>query len=452
MSHSHRSITRRHFLKSAALTAAGLAGAPYIRNSHSAGRLSIGAWEHWLPAVNTALRGIVEDWGRKNRVQTGIDFIPSTDFKGLLTGYSEARARTGHDIFDLPTWQTVELQHSLEPVDDVIEQLVRKQGPFNPDAEYLGRHGGIWRSVPGPAGSRTYPMVSRLDYFKRFAGVDLKRIFPPGLNRDPFLVTSWNERAFLAAAEKLHRAGHPIGNPIGSSDASQAWLGALFRSFGATLMERGGKVTVDSGETRQALEYLTRLTALMPPEIYAWDEAATIRWLGSGKGAAISYPPRAWRAAMAQRPEVAAQLWHHDNPSGPKGRFRGSMPRMWGVWNFARNIPAAKALLLHLSQREQAARLIAASQGYDAPLHRAHYHNPVWVNTGPPRGGLYNYPTRGDEIPMVSGWPAPAAIAARAYKDSLIPNLVARVTLGGEPFDDAIAWAAEELEGYRLDG
>ena len=48
---------------------------------------------------------------------------------------------------------------------------------------------------------------------------------------------------------------------------------------------------------------------------------------------------------------------------------------------------------------------------------------------------------------MTDGYPAPPEIAARISMQRIVPNLVARVTQGGETFDDAIGWAANELEG-----
>jgi hypothetical protein len=72
----------------------------------------------------------------------------------------------------------------------------------------------------------------------------------------------------------------------------------------------------------------------------------------------------------------------------------------------------------------------------------------VWEEEEPPQGGLYNYPSRGDEQIIVAGYPAPPDVAALIYNEGLIPNLVARVTQTGESPDDAIAWAEDELAGY----
>jgi hypothetical protein len=40
--------------------------------------------------------------------------------------------------------------------------------------------------------------------------------------------------------------------------------------------------------------------------------------------------------------------------SGPKRRFAPFLPYFWGIWNFSKNIPAAKSLLVHLSTRSAA--------------------------------------------------------------------------------------------------
>jgi hypothetical protein len=292
-------------------------------------------------------------------------------------------------------------------------------------------------------------MVSRLDYFKRYAGVDLRKIFPNSPNRDARLVDEWNYDNFLVHCQKLFKAGHAFGNPIGPTSDSQDWLCPLFASFGAYPMDAKGEITIDTDATRMALEYMKKLTAAMPPDVYAWDDAGNNRWLVSGKGSAIQNPPSAWTVAKRDRPEVAAQIWHHDVPKGPKGRHRGALPRHMGVWNFANNKSAAKDLILHMLDKDSAYRLITASQGYDIPQTISYRKHPIWVDIGPPKGGQYNYPLRGDETIMVGGFPAPPRMAALIYTQALIPTLVAKVTAGGESMDSAIKWAINELEGYQ---
>ena len=440
--------SRRKFLKTTALATGATLAAPYIKSGYSAGKLELGLWDHWVPGANDVMTQLCQAWGEQNNVEVQLDYITSIGFKNQVTAAAEARAKTGHDIFALPTWDVTIHRESLEPVDDLIEEVIKANGPFTDTAAYLCQHDGGWRAVIAPTGSHTYPMVSRLDLFKQHAGIDLLELFPAGQRDQAKVDAEWTYANFLEAAQKLHAAGHPYGNPIGPTSDSQDWLGPLFLSFGSEMVSANGDITIDSDGTRAALDYMKQLTQYMPPDIYAWDDAGNNRWIISGNGACIQNPPSAWTVAVRDQPEVGAQLWHHDTPSGPSGRFRGALPYSWGIWNFSDNITAAKDLLLHLEQREQISKLLEASRGYDMPLQPALYDHPVWATEGPPEGTNYNYPHRGDEQIIVAGYPAPPPVAAQIYSQALIPNMVARVTQGGESVDDAIFWAAEEAEGY----
>jgi hypothetical protein len=240
----------------------------------------------------------------------------------------------------------------------------------------------------------------------------------------------------------------PFGNPMTQCSDSQDWIGPLFASFGSIPVNAKGDITIDSDETRTCLEFMKKLTAVMPADIYAWDDASNNRWIISGKGSCIQNPPSAWRVAARDQPKIASQIWHHDTPAGPKGSFRGSLPRMQGVWNFSKNKSAGKDLVLHLQQKEQMDKLIAASEGFDIPLTKSFNKHPVWKEAQPPKGSLYNYPVQGDEFQMVCGFPAPIGIAANIYAQGLLPNLVAKVTQENLSLDDAIKWAEDELEGF----
>jgi hypothetical protein len=443
-----KKMTRRQFLATTAATTVAMSVGPWVRTSHSAGKLSVFLWDHWIPGANDVSRKLIMDWGKKNSVDVTIDYVTSRGDKNLITLAAESRAKTGHDIADFPTLYTALYNDDLEPMDDVVKQITDAYGDVTPDAKYSGMVDGTWYSAPGPIGTHLYPMVSRLDLWKEHAGIDLKKIFPIGPDRDPALVKSWNYDNFLEGCKKLHAAGFPFGNPLGSTSDAQDWTGALFASFGSYPVNEKGDITFDSDETREALEYMKKLTQYMPREIYAWDDGSNNTWIISGRGSAIQNPPSAWRVAVRDQIQTASKLWHHDTPAGPKGRFRGSLTRMMGLWKFSKNKSAAKDLIVHLLQKEQQDHLIAAAIGYDIPLIASFNKHPVWKYTGPPDGTLYNYPVQGDEVQMICGYPAPATISAALYDQALFPNTVAKVTQEGKSFDDAINWAINELEGF----
>ena len=160
--------SRRKFLKTVAAAGAVTFAAPYVKTSHSAGKLSMGVWDHWIPGTNEALQDILEKWGAANGVDVTVDFITSQGNKILLTAQAESRAKTGHDIYLHGIWMPTMFAHRLEPVDDVVTDIISSEGPLVPLAEYLAKVDGVWRASPSPVGSQTHGMISRLDLYKEF--------------------------------------------------------------------------------------------------------------------------------------------------------------------------------------------------------------------------------------------------------------------------------------------
>jgi ABC-type glycerol-3-phosphate transport system substrate-binding protein len=441
-------ITRRTVLKQAALASASILAAPYVRTSYAAGKLTLGCWDHWVPGANDTLTKLCNEWGAKNSVDVHIDYITSQGDKDLLTASAEAQARTGHDLMSHRAWQIAVHRRVLEPLDDVVKNLIGKYGPISQVSEYLAKHDGVWRGVPTTVGSQVKPCCSRIDLYKQHCDVDLTKIFPANDSRDQKLVDSWNWDLYLRTAEQLHKAGFPVGLPMGQTSDAVDWVGALFRSYGSMMIDEKDNIKVNSDETRAALEYMKKLMPLNPPEVYAWDDAGNNRWLISGKGSSIMNPPSAWSVAKRDNPKVAENCWTHDMPRGPKGRYVGQLPFFYGVWSFSPNKSAAKDLLLYISEKEAARQLVAASNGYDLPSFKSFYDFDTWKKVEPPVGTVYNYPPRGDEQTSITGFPARPDVASQIYNQAVQTVMVSKVTQGGEPVDKVIKWAETELEGF----
>jgi ABC-type glycerol-3-phosphate transport system substrate-binding protein len=434
-------LTRRKVLRNAALGTASLISAPYVRAQYAAGKLQIGAWDHRVPGANEMLTTLCGAWAQLNHVEVEIDFLTSTQ-----TASAEAQARSGHDIIAHPTWQVVLHRHMLEPVDDIVADLINSYGPMSLAATYLAASDGVWRAVPATMGSVVKPCCSRLDLYKQHCGLDLAKVFPADDDRDQVLVDGWTWELYLKTAEQLFNAGLPVGLPMGQFSDAVDWVGALFRSFGAVLVDDQGVIKVDSEEIRAALEFAKKLMAFTPAGAYAWDDASNNRFLISGKGSSIINPPSAWISAVSENLEVAEQCWTHDMPRGPRGRFVAEAPFFYGIWNFTSNKAAAKSLLAFISKREQAGQLVAAANGGDIPPFASFYDFDTWQKVGPPPGTLYNYPPRGDTVATVTGWPARPDVALQIFNQALQPTMVAKVTRNQQSIDSVIAWATRRLE------
>ena len=439
---------RRRFLAATAAASAATVVAPFVRTSHAAGTLSVGFWDHWVPGANDVLTRLCNEWAAKEKVDLKIDYITSQGGKILLTIASEAQAKSGHDILALPTWYAAAQARNLEPVDDVMGPLIAQLGKPVAVVEYLGKQNGHWLAVPATPGSQSKIPCGRIDLFKQHVGLDLTRMYPSGAPPDKALAEKWTWDTFLMAAEKCFKAGYPFGLGLGQTSDSVDWAGALFASYGAELVDAKGKITVNSDATKQVLEYARRLVKFLPLDVFAWDDASNNKWLISGKGALIMNPPSAWAVAKRDNPKVAEQLWTFPSPKGPKGRYDPGLPFFWGIWKFSNNKPAAKSLLTYLSRRPAIEALVNASGGYDIPGFSGLRDFKIWAEQGPPKGTIYHYPARDDQIVSISAAPAPTAIGSQIYAQATVTKMIAKCTQGGESIDKAIAWAASELEGF----
>ncbi len=441
-------VTRRSVLKTAALGSTAVLAAPYVHGAYAAGRLTLGCWDHWVPGANNALTKLCTEWGEKNKVEVHIDYITSQGEKDKLTAAAEAQARAGHDIMSHRDWNIRIHEQVLEPLNDVVDALIKEHGPISPVTEYLAKIKGTWRGIPTTVGSQVKPCCSRFDLYKEHAGIDVRDLFPADEAKyDKAKTDTWTWDLYLKTAEQLYKAGYPVGLPMGQASDAVDWVGALFNSFGVVMVDAKDNIKINSDETRQAMEYLKKLMAVNPPEVYAWDDAGNNRWLISGKGSSIMNPPSAWAVAKRDNPDVAKNVWHHGMPIGPKGRFVGQLPQFYGLWSFSKNKSAAKDLLHYISQRSSVAQLVEASYGYDLPSFKSLYDLDTWKKVEPPLGTAYSYPPRGDELTSVFGAPARAEVGAQMYNQAINTVMVAKLTQGNEKIDDVIKWAEKELEG-----
>jgi ABC-type glycerol-3-phosphate transport system substrate-binding protein len=443
-----RRIARRRLITGTAAASAAFVAAPFVRGARAAGKLTLAMWDHWVPNANDATTALVNEWAEKEKVEVKIDYITSNGNKLLLTQAAESQARSGHDIIALSTWLPSRYAEQLVPMDDVMTPLIAQNGAVNATVEYLGHLKGRWVAVPATVGSQIKGPCSRIDYLKKFAGIDMQAMYPAGA---PPKADGWTFDAFLKAAEDCNKGGHPFGIGLGTTADSVDTAGAIFHGFGAMLVDAKGTVTVKSDAVRQSLEFYKRLMAAMPTDVPAWDDASNNKFLVSGQGSLIMNPPSAWAVAKRDAPQVAEQLWTHGFAAGPKGRFAPFTPYFWGIWNFSKNVPAAKSLITHLSQPASAEKMVIVSGGYDLPSFANLTTFKIWAEQGPPKGTLYHYANpHNHQILSVAGAPAPHAIAERIYTQATQTQMAVRYARG-EAIEKTIDWAASEIEGFMRD-
>lgn len=437
-------LSRRDFLATTAVASAAVA-MPFVRDSKAAGSLSVGFWDHWVPGANNACTALIKEWSEKEKVEVSIDYIPSQGNKNLMTIAAETQARSGHDILAFPTWEPQGHAEQLEPVDDLMADLIKENGEVNDTVKYLGRANNHWIAVPATIGSQIKGPCSRIDLLKQHAGIDIQAMYPAG---SPPKADNWTLETFLKAAEACQKAGFAFGVGLGTTSDSVDSAGAFFHAHGAMLVNEKGDITVKSDPVRQAMEFCKKFYALCPPDAPAWDDSSNNKWLVSGKGAMIFNPPSAWAVAKRDAPQIAEQCWTHGFPIGPKGRYAPFLPYFWGTWNFSKNKAAAKSLLRFLSQRSSAEKMVAASSGYDLPSFAKLTDFKTWAEEAPPKGTLFHYPNPYNHQTLsIAAAPAPPKVAQQIYAQGVQTKMIVRF-MQGEALEKTLAWAESEVEGF----
>ncbi len=442
-----RSISRRGALKlGAAATALPLV---HIRTGHAAGKVSIGFWDHWVPGGNDVMQKQVDDWAKKNQVEAHVDFITSTGNKLQLTGVAEAQAKAGHDALAFFNWDVYNVADALEPMDDVMQRLIAKNGAVDPTCEYLAKAKGQWVAVPTSSGTQTKPPCARIGWFKQH-GLDLQAMYPAKEDHNA-LQDAWTWDEFAKYAEAASKDGNTFGLGMGggvNTDATDTH-GALFKSFGATLIDEKGNIQLKSDAVRQVLEFAQKLVKFYPADAVSYDDASNNRALISGKSALIFNPPSAWAVAKRDAPQVAADCWTFPAPAGPKGRFVPTLSYFWAVYKFSPNKPAAKELVEYLMQPEQIEPRCVATSGYDLPPYAGLHDFKVWEEVEPPKGTVFNYPNRPfhNQKGSLAAAEASPDIAVQIYNRAIHNQMMARIK-EGQTIPQVIAWAQDELEGF----
>ena len=419
------------------------------RGADAAGTLSVGFWDHWVPGANDYLTRLCHEWAAKEKVDIQIDYITSQGNKDLLTIEAESQARSGHDLLAFRTWEAISPRRAARAGRRRDEGDHRPERQGQPRRRVPGAQDGRWIAVPATPGSQIKGPCSRIDLMKQHAGIDVVAMYPADGPTDQELAKAWTLDTFLAAAEKCAKAGYPFGIGLGTTADSVDTAGAIFHAFGAQLVDEKGEITVRSDATLQALDYMKRLAAFLPPDVIAWDDASNNRWLISGKGALIFNPPSAWAVAKRDAPRSPSSAGPTRCPPGPRG---GSPLR--------RRSTGASGASRRTSRRPRACWPTCRPRtrsGSSSRAARATTSRPTRPSTisrpgprrGRPRARCATIPwfpaSRSTRSPAP---PAPPRIGIQIYNQATMTKMVARMVQGGETAEKAVAWAESELEGF----
>ena len=422
----------------------------HIRSAGAAGKLAIGFWDHWVPGGNDIMQKQVDAWAAQNKVEVTADFITGNGNKLLMTGVAEAQAKAGHDIMTFYNWDVYNSNAALLPIDDVMGRLTAKYGAVTATAEYLAKSKGHWIGVPTSTGTQTKPPCARISLMKKY-GLDVQAMYPAKPEKTA-LTDQWDYEMLVKCGEAAMKDGYPFALGLGGGTTNTDGIdqvGAMFRAYGAALVDNEGNIQVKSDTMRHFLEFAQRFVKMLPEDVVSYDDASNNRALISGKSALIFNPPSAWAVAKRDAPQVAADCWTFSPPKGPEGRFVPTATFFWGIYSFSQNQTAAKELVEYLMEREQVEARDNVTDGYDLPPFEKMNDFKIWAEVEPPKGTVFNYPIRPwhDAKPSLTASEASPDVAVQIYQSATHNNMLARLKTG-QSIDQVMAWAQDQLEGF----
>jgi len=405
---------------------AGAATATIGARPKLSGNLNILQWSHFVPDFDTYLDGWAKKWGDTNGVTVKIDRIPQADLPARFA--AEAGSKSGHDLIahfanGLPAL----FKDSLVDITDITDRAANKYGGWISAGEAIGKVGNKWYGYP----DFLVPFLSswRTDVWKSAA---------VGFTKDH--LETWDE--LLQFSPKLKAAGNPVGCAVSqTSDSEHTWR-SLMWSNGAYEFSKDGKtVAIDSPETRTVLNFAKNLYANMENSVLSWADVDNNTYLQSGKGSWIYNPISAYRTIEAQNKDLAAKI-NVDNPlKGSKDQIASIQFTVYGIWNFSKNIDAARWFLIDYSDDWEAQ--FTASKGYNNPFLKAHQKKPMPVLGSDTK--LTHLQDIANYVQPV-GYPGPSSQAAYdALNNHHVTDMFANFITGKKSIDDTIADAKKRL-------
>jgi multiple sugar transport system substrate-binding protein len=246
----------------------------------------------------------------------------------------------------------------------------------------------------------------------------------------------------------LKKKGHPVGIGLAHhQDANSSWRSVLW-SYGGAVQDKSDKIVINSKETLEAIKFSVALyKEAMTSEVLSWDDASNNRYLQSGRGSYIHNPISAYRSIQQTNASLADKIFVWKTPAGPVRRVAAAQPNSYIIWKFSRNQEAAKEFLRYYTAHWNDA--FKASTGYDNPMFENLVSKPMPIlsddPTSHPRDKLKVLETA-NEWHQIYGWPGVDTPAIDEVANNfLIPDMMANAATGKMTPEDAMKWAAGEL-------
>jgi ABC-type glycerol-3-phosphate transport system substrate-binding protein len=424
-------IDRRAFLKvtGAATGVAVAGGIPAIVAAQKAPsfpkgtKLNILEWVSFVPASDVEFKRLATEFGKLAGVDVTVDLINMNDLNPRIASAIETKA--GPDIIMMiSNWPHL-YADGLADVDDVAEEISKRDGAYYEHNKMVSVVGGSWKAVPLCSVPSTW--AYREDWFKE-----------AGASKFPDTWDEWR-KVGIALKKKNQPMGQAFGHSLGDPNN---WAYSVTWGFGGAEVDKGGKVVINSKETLEAVKFTVAVWKdCLDEGGLAWDDSSNNRAYLAGTISATINGASIYFVAKRQFPDIAKVTGHGHMPKGPGGRFYAIGGQGRAVMKYSKNQQVAKEFLRWFMDRPQYDKWMNANDGYVVGP------TPYWEKHALWERDPKLVPFK--ESVKYGRWPGYPGVPSRKASEALVKYILVDMyaqAIKGMKAEDAVKWAEAELK------
>ncbi len=439
--------SRRRFLQTTGLLAAGLAAGPVLEacgggsgtdtgNSSgpyvvpkpkSGAKVQLLQWNSFVKAADDEFKRQAAEFNSKFGTQVTIQTVSGDDLVAKTPGVVEAGA--GPDIIQMEYgWPHLYDSACVDVTADVT-YLKSKLGAIHPVNDQFCKVGNAYRAIP-------YTQVPNAWSYR----TDIWTA--AGLNSFP---TTWDE--FKATGKQLHDKGvkQDIGVSLGHAygDAITMWYPLLWDFGGAEATADGKTVTINSKETLNAVNYAIDIwkNGYINQNTLSWLDPDNNQAYHSGNISATLNGASIYLKEKNILKKYIDVTQNAGMPKGQKGLSTLNLIFNHAVMKWSTEQETARAFLLYAMDHDNYSKWMGVAGGYNAGPFAAFNNDPVWTSD-PKLKPFYDVVPNG----KWPGWPTtPGKATAQSQVQFIIVDMFAKAVTSNDA-KGSIADAEQKLK------
>ncbi len=378
----------------------------------------------FIDELNVHARELGSRWsGIRDAV---IEFDFSDDWRELYT--ATARAREGADLAELFGSGPHLLSDRLMDLSTLAEEIGEAQGGWMNAARDVAMVDGVWRGIPWAFTAQA--INSRRDLLEQ-VNADAVETYDQLLD----VATTLRDELLPLAAFSM--------SPNAPNDSASFAYSLLWSFGGQEVDEVTGRVALDSGATRAALDYFKLLTEVSDRRSLSFTEGGNNAAFLRGEIAMTQNASSIYWRALQEKSELVDLIDHLPYPAGPNGYHQLLEMNTLAVFEHSRNADVASDFIRYATTSKSLRDRSNLSLSFFGPPLLDRIEDPAMVwNTNP----VFSQLKGSNESGHVAGWPAKSTTeAGLVFQNATLVKMFRSVGLGEASINEAVFTASHAL-------